>query len=67
MPSHAEVAAKLLRDAALFFLAVGDQNPEITEEMQVNAKTFRAVAHLVETDPQGQCTFVDPAPNGGDD
>ena len=62
MPSHAEVAAKLLRD-----VAVGDQNPEIGEEMQVNAKTFRAIAHLVETDPEGECAFVDPSPNGSDD
>ena len=67
MPSHAEVAAKLLRDAASFFIAVGDQNPEIGEEMQVNAKTFRAIAHLVETDPEGECAFVDPSPNGSDE
>ena len=60
MPNHAEVAAKLLRDAAKFFQAVGEQNPEIAEEMKINAKTFNSVAGLVETDPQGECLFVDP-------
>ncbi|MDX1400740.1 MAG: hypothetical protein R3245_02365 [Kiloniellales bacterium] len=59
MPSHAEVAAKLLRDAANFFLAVGEQNPELSEEMKINAKTFHTVAGLVETDPEGDCLFVD--------
>ena len=59
MPTHAEVAAKLLRDAAGFFLVVGDQNPDVAEEMKINAKTFQTIAGLVETDPEGDCLFVD--------
>ena len=62
MPSHADVAAKLLRDAAAFFLVIGEQNPPITDEMKINARTFRAIADLVESDPEGDCLFVDPQP-----
>ena len=64
MPTHADVAAKLLRDAASFFLVIGEQNPPVTEEMKVNATTFRAIADLVESDPEGECLFVDPVPGG---
>ena len=64
MASHAEVAAKLLRDAAAFFVAVGGQNPDVEEELRINAKTFRAVADLVERDPGGECLFVDSLPEG---
>ena len=60
MPSNAEVAAKLLRDAAGFFVSVGKQNPDITAEMEINAKTFRGIAALVESDPEGECLYVDP-------
>jgi len=60
MPSNAEVAAKLLRDAAGFFLAVGQQNPALNAEMEINAKTFRGIAALVESDPEGECLYVDP-------
>ena len=55
MPSNAEVAAKLLRDAAGFFEEVARQNPEIRPEMEMNAKTFAAISELVRTDPQGEC------------
>ena len=66
MPSNAEVAAKLLRDAASFFIAVGQQNPDLTAEMEINAKTFRGIAALVERDPEGECLYVDPVKPGGD-
>ena len=54
MPSHAEVAAKLLRDAAGFFQTVADQNPTLKDQMDQNATVFTQVAALVESDPTGE-------------
>jgi hypothetical protein len=54
MPSHAELAAKLLRDAAAFFKTISEQNPPLKEQMDENADVFEQVADLVETDPTGQ-------------
>lgn len=54
MPSHAEIAARLLRDAATFFRAVGDQNEALRDQMTENADVFEQVAMLVENDPNGQ-------------
>lgn len=54
MPSHAEIAARLLRDAATFFRAVGEQNEALRDQMTENADVFEQVAVLVETDPTGE-------------
>jgi len=54
MPSHAQLAAKLLRDAAAFFRDVGGQNPELTAEMHENAAVYEQVADLTEADPLGE-------------
>lgn len=54
MPSHAEIAARLLRDAATFFRAVGEQNDQLRDQMTENADVFEQVAVLVETNPTGQ-------------
>ena len=54
MPSHAQLAAKLLRDAATFFRNVGAQNPELMEEMSENAAVYDQVADLTEADPLGE-------------
>lgn len=56
MATHAELAAKLLRDAAGFFKSVGEQNPAMTEQLELNANVFREIADLVETDPNGEFT-----------
>ena len=64
MPSHAEVAAKLLRDAAGFFQTVGDQNPELKEQMGQNATVFQQVAELVERDPTGELQTGEEPPQG---
>ena len=40
MPSHAEVAAKLLRDAAGFFRNIGEQNEPLKDQMNENADVF---------------------------
>jgi len=54
MPSHAELAAKLLNDAATFFDNVALQNPEIGQQMMENAEVYRQVAELVAADPLGE-------------
>jgi hypothetical protein len=54
MPSHAEIAARLLRDAATFFRAVGEQNDALRDQMTENADVFEQVAMLVEADPLGE-------------
>lgn len=54
MTTHAELAARLLRDAASFFRTVGEQNEVISEQMNENATVFEQVATLVEQDPTGQ-------------
>lgn len=54
MPSHAEIAARLLRDAATFFRAVGEQNEALSDQMTENADVFEQVAILVETNPLGE-------------
>ena len=38
MATNAEIAAKLLRDAATFFRHVGEQNDPIKDQMDSNAK-----------------------------
>ncbi len=53
MPSHAQLAAKLLRDAAAFFNTIAEQNPPLKEQMDENADVFQQVADLVEGDPTG--------------
>ncbi|MEQ8435139.1 MAG: hypothetical protein RIA71_12960 [Oceanicaulis sp.] len=64
MPTHAQVAAKLLRDAAGFFTTVGEQNPTLTDQMAENANVFQQVANLVETDPGGELQQPEGAPGG---
>jgi len=53
MPSHAELAAKLLRDAAAFFKTIAEQNPPLKDQMDENADVFEQVADLVEQNPTG--------------
>lgn len=54
MPSHAQLAAKLMRDAAAFFRTIGEQNPPLKDQMAENADVFEQVAILVENDPNGE-------------
>lgn len=53
MPTHAQIAGRLLRDAAQFFRTVGDQNEPLKPQMDENANVFEQVATLVEQDPMG--------------
>lgn len=54
MATHAQIAGKLLRDAATFFRNVGAQNEPLREQMNDNADVYDQVASLVESDPLGE-------------
>jgi len=60
MATHAELASKLLRDAANFFRNVGEQNPPLKDQMNDNADVYDQVAQLVETDPSGELDVQEP-------
>lgn len=66
MATNAEIAARLLRDAAGFFRSVGEQNPPLKEHMDNNAQAFEVMADRVETDPTGEASFAQPAAGDGD-
>jgi len=53
MATHAQLAAKMLRDAASFFRTIGTQNPPLKTQMEENAEVYEGVAKLVEQDPTG--------------
>jgi hypothetical protein len=52
--THAQLASRLLRDAAQFFRTIGEQNPPLKDQMNENAAVFEQVAELVEKDPAGR-------------
>jgi len=54
MATHAELAARLLRDAAKFFRTLGEQNEPLKDQMTENSDVFDQIADLVEKDPTGQ-------------
>lgn len=54
MATHADLAAKLLRDAAIFFRNVGEQNQPLKEQMDDNADVYEQVASLLEANPTGE-------------
>lgn len=58
MPTHAEVAAKLLREAAKFYRVIGEQNDALTDKMNQSARVYDDVAALVENDPTGLLTAL---------
>jgi hypothetical protein len=59
MATHADLAAKLLKDAAIFFRSIGDQNPEMKEQMDDNADVYEQVADLLINDPTGELNIGD--------
>lgn len=61
MATYAQLAAKLLRDAATFFRNVGLQNEPLKEQMDDNASVYEQVADLVERDPNGVLDMADDA------
>ena len=54
MPSHAELASKLLKDAATFFRTLASQNRNIEKQMTDNANVFEKISNLVIQDPYGK-------------
>ena len=62
MPTHAELASRLLKDAANFFRTIGEQNESLKTQMEENANVFDQVATLVESDPMGQIAENDDVP-----
>ena len=54
MATHAKLAIDLLRNAAVFFRDIGAQNPDLKKQMDVNARTYDAVAEMMENDPNGE-------------
>ncbi len=54
MPTHAEISAKLLQEAAAFFRNLGEQNKEILTQMTENARVFDQMAELLSKDPGGR-------------
>lgn len=50
---HNVLAARLLRDAAVFFRTLARQNLPIAEEMSRNAEVFEKMAALMEAEPTG--------------
>ncbi len=59
-----QLSGKLLRDAAAFFLNVGEQNPDLGPEMADNAEVYRQVADLLEVDPQHRLQAEDGSDSG---
>lgn len=53
MPSHAELASKLLTDAAAFFRTLAEQNEPLKEQMNENANVFEQMASLLSQNPTG--------------
>lgn len=54
MPTHAELASKLLMDSAAFFKKLADSNDDARQDMLENASVFEKVSGLIGSDPQGQ-------------
>ncbi len=52
MPTHAELASKLLIDAADFFITLGEQNEPLKEQMEENATVFKQMGALLAQEPQ---------------
>jgi hypothetical protein len=64
--THAQIAARLLRDAATFFRNVALQNEHLREQLNDNAAVYDQVAELVEKEPQGVLALdIDVSPANG--
>ena len=67
MPTHAEVAADLLRAAATFFRNIAETNKDLKEQMETNAETYDVIAKLVTSDPQGELDLEEEQPPANDE
>ncbi len=53
MPTHSELAGKLLKDAATFFRTLASQNDGLKQQMTDNASVFEQMGDLIVNDPNG--------------
>ncbi len=53
MPTHSELAGKLLADAATFFRTLASQNDSLKDQMTENATVFDQMSNLIINDPNG--------------
>jgi hypothetical protein len=53
MPTHAELAGRLLKDAADFFRKLGAQNALLKKKMDENAALFDQMSGLILKTPEG--------------
>lgn len=60
--NNAQLAAKMLRDASMFFRQVGEQNEPVRPQMEQNAAAFEQVAQMVESDPMADVPQPEEAP-----
>ena len=58
MKTYADLGAKLLEDAAVFYSSLGNANPQIAAKMADNAAVYRTVADFLKKDPLGK---IDPS------
>lgn len=58
--THAQLAGRLLRDAASFFKHLADENPTLYDAMQDNAEIYEQAAELIEQSPNGEIELEDP-------
>lgn len=54
--TNADLAARLLRDIAGHYRTIAQENPEVADDMEANARTCEEVADRVERDPTGPLT-----------
>ena len=59
LATTADLAAKLLHDAAGFFRNVGEQNPQLQQQMNDNAQVYDQVAEMVARDPTAEIPLGD--------
>ena len=53
MTTHADLAAKLLREAATMFRSLGAPDPDLAQRLDEFAGVYEQVADLVQQDPLG--------------
>lgn len=51
MPTHAVIAVQLLRDAAMLFTNLGDNDPASKTQMHASAATYQQLAQALEQNP----------------
>jgi hypothetical protein len=51
--SHAGMAAKCMKDSSVFFRSLGEKNPPIAEQMEMNAGVYEDLADRLLADPLG--------------